>query len=747
MAHNPKQTIKVLVVGDWIVDEHWITGQHRTTTSSRTSDDYCRVLSSPDSNIQSLCGAGLVASILSSPQTSADHAPPVPPNFEVWGLGLWHPADRQVLEQMLNPAFTNGRTHHRLSTTPTNGEVNNKLFSLNDLAGTDFFVGTTRVIRIYERHHGRPRLKQRIDWDAPLPQDKLDILFKNAAKQLQVFPQDITHIVVKDLGKGVVRGDLIEALVKQFSKARWYVSSKNWRPSWLNVIPVKNIAICLIPQVAAQLAINDSNTNVDCWLTPAGVPSKEALEFLRHYFPASRVVVLPDNSRLLAFDGQTSGYVQTASLPSDETKLTQMASVFLPALIAHQLRNPATNAFGDSLGHALAYTENWRILDQARLRFEGWTQEKQPDLHYDYRLKIRDPQWLSFNWGQMVHDWESASKDCGVITKRTGMDAPREELHLWRGMTELSGYISCIPEKRKHIQQILRDGRRFVGRAGNERKHQSYVIVDKPGSGKSYLIDRLAESLKMNVLKFNLTQLTGLQDLLACFDKIRSEQERHKTVPLLLFFDELNAKVGENYYLGGFLEPMDDGAYTQHGLAHRLLPAFWIFAGTEFPKTTSASLKVGDFESRLARKPMVLSGATGADDELHRVERVYMGVAAIRNVYQDVTQVSADVLWIFRNLEKQVGPRDITRIVRNCENVQYGRVGLEQMPADIGQYIQGDAAELDKRRSQSQRYITIIDEPQNWWTSADKTIDRSGMAKPVQVPSHAPKKSKTASAR
>src|SRR5947207_8697463 len=92
--------IRILVVGDCVVDEHWITGQHRTTTGSRTSDDYSRVLNSTVSNMTSLCGAGLVASILSSTRVALDRGETPAGramrvntassaiNIEVFGLGL-----------------------------------------------------------------------------------------------------------------------------------------------------------------------------------------------------------------------------------------------------------------------------------------------------------------------------------------------------------------------------------------------------------------------------------------------------------------------------------------------------------------------------------------------------------------------------------------------------------------------------------------------------------------------------------
>ncbi len=110
---------------------------------------------------------------------------------------------------------------------------------------------------------------------------------------------------------------------------------------------------------------------------------------------------------------------------------------------------------------------------------------------------------------------------------------------------------------------------------------------------------------------------------------------------------------------------------------------------------------------------------TGADseDEMRRVERVYMGVAAIRKAFENVTEVSRDVLWVFGHLKDGIGPRDIARIVRNCRNVQYGRVGLDQLPvAEVENHIPQDRVhELKEKRGKPEEFVRILDEPAEWW--------------------------------
>jgi|WetSurMetagenome_2_1015567.scaffolds.fasta_scaffold30767_3 hypothetical protein len=46
VAVDGNRVKRILVVGDWIVDEHWVTGIHRSPTSSRTGQTHRRALHS-----------------------------------------------------------------------------------------------------------------------------------------------------------------------------------------------------------------------------------------------------------------------------------------------------------------------------------------------------------------------------------------------------------------------------------------------------------------------------------------------------------------------------------------------------------------------------------------------------------------------------------------------------------------------------------------------------------------------------
>jgi len=85
----------ILVIGDWVIDEHWLMGVHRSRTSTRVGQKHYRSIQNLHSTVHALCGAGRTAGLLSRALRHKDHA------FNVIGVGLWHTGDTQSLEAML----------------------------------------------------------------------------------------------------------------------------------------------------------------------------------------------------------------------------------------------------------------------------------------------------------------------------------------------------------------------------------------------------------------------------------------------------------------------------------------------------------------------------------------------------------------------------------------------------------------------------------------------------------------------
>ena len=110
----------------------------------------------------------------------------------------------------------------------------------------------------------------------------------------------------------------------------------------------------------------------------------------------------------------------------------------------------------------------------------------------------------------------------------------------------------------------------------------SIAVFGAPGSGKSFGITKLAESIakdKIKKIEFNLTQFNSPQDLINAFHRVRDCALTGK-VPLV-FFDEFDVTYNKESlgWLKYFLSPMQDGEFIDQGCHHPIGKSIFIFAG------------------------------------------------------------------------------------------------------------------------------------------------------------------------
>ena len=721
---------RILVVGDWLVDEYWLLGEQRSSFSRRRGLRHTLALHSADASIRTLGGAGMVASVLGQMIDASSAGTHPKPLLEVTGIGRWHPDDKDAILHLLWSALNRQQTHHRL-TVPADGSIPDNVSIYNLACGPseqNQSCGTTRVIRLYRRVGSHIELVRRIDWEVEttglLKETEPNIPNPNRNREVK-------HIAVLDLCKGVVTAPLIKALRKRFPKLEnWYIFSKEYKPKWLKELSdVRDqIRILFMSQTAATQAMSRASGTSPGWLTPSREqPSQDAvrvLQELRQEYSSANIVVMPRGLSLLLSlprEEQTA-YVQPDYDLPKYGDLIPMSTVMFPTLIGHHIvaHNSGKGArptYDKLVERALAFTNHWMISESDRFRQDTFFPSPRQVCrigknHTEYcgeTLCERVPAFRELKRISLTDaskQWEQAFTNFGIVERK---DRP-PVFQLWRAMTNIRDYAACIPYKRRILQQLVGIGRDF--KAQHERRHTSVLLIDNPGAGKSYLVECLARELPMPRLEFNITQLLSRADLLHCFDTIVTTQAQGANDPLLVFFDEINANLDGSHVYDTFLAPLEEGVYVRSGNRFHIQPCLWVFAGTQDPRHAEIgtnhdrSDKMSDFVSRLSYQPFDLSKSQIVDahdttrkgelGDLERLERIYVAIAALQAELGDVTQVSEGVFHVFAHLKDGMGPRAIRQFVRRFQDVQRGRVTLGNLPRDYRAFCDPEPKEDGK---------------------------------------------------
>ncbi|WP_027624968.1 RyR domain-containing protein [Clostridium lundense] len=109
----------------------------------------------------------------------------------------------------------------------------------------------------------------------------------------------------------------------------------------------------------------------------------------------------------------------------------------------------------------------------------------------------------------------------------------------------------------------------------------SIAVFGTPGSGKSFGIVEVANSIAPNIIKkvdFNLSQFRSTMDLINAFHKVRDIVLEGK-IPLVVFDEFDSAFEGNIGWLKYFLAPMQDGVFREGDSIHPIGKAIFAFAG------------------------------------------------------------------------------------------------------------------------------------------------------------------------
>jgi ATPase family associated with various cellular activities (AAA) len=763
----------VLIVGDWFVDEHWVFGLHRSPSSSRTGSAHYRALNPVWNEVRAFCGAGRSAFFLHHVRKGKDRFFP-----SILGLGFWHRKDTEALKALFAP---DNQTHspYRLAdrvTGPSPEGIDlinlnnsflekkgpslkkNPLQNRSPSAHKKEVDFTDRIIRIYRQGNDGRYWYERFDWEPrrrPVhwKPEQLEHLTAKIKKALG--KKTVSIVIIKDLLKDVVNPQIVGWLANDLGrKARWYVSSKKWNPDWQGTLKQIDCRLYLVPQIAAKEAMLTPKAEFSEWLTRAGNPSQEAINAIEEIYKnihngssSCNVVVLPGGFSFLSFcadRGGSNAKKVCVVQPQKEAGPIKVAmggdSILFPALCACMEYSKGKYAMAELLRHAMECTYDWVAAEGKRVAV-NW--HPRPKL-----LKIatcQDPPerfqdtTKTTPWDQ-ENEWWRCALDPGAYGVVTTIDG-RKQLQLWRSMSEVDGYVCCETTKRTELRRLLQGIKDFSARATSHGKdlsaratsHTAALIVADPGSGKTFLVKKLAKLAGLQYLTFNIANVNTRSDIVNYFDEIRAKQEDELNSKMLVFFDEINAKINNDPVYGSFLSVLEDGSYVRDGKTFHLEPCVWIFAGTqqlEREDKEKETQKGSDLASRLGLGTLNLNPSKGnvqsfqlnlnltpgsqkTESQL-RLERVYLGAVHLRRQFS-VTKVSEPVLKAFLDLPMQTRVRDIVHFIENFIDIQYNEVRSENVPKSWPHDEDGQAAK---------KWASAVDEMKSKLTQED-TIEKA----------------------
>jgi len=665
---------RILILGDWVVDEYWFLVSHHSDISSHIGFTHYRSSLEENEVSMDLCGAGHVARMLY--QIEGETSNGKRPSYEAWGLGVWSSRDENFLYRLLRDVGSSRlprlpRAFFRQA-DPVTAPTNFHLINLDEEKGQ-----TTHVVRLYYLADSGTKQLSRIDWEPPIHADRTV-----PSSILDELPDGIEVIVVYDLCKGVVTQKLVGQLADRYPNASWYVRSKNDNPAWLGTITPNLKLILLGPEILS------SRNPWGSWLIENRInyQAKELLDKV----PDTSVVLVLDSREVIALINKETCLTVQGSEEIDSLSQVGWSSAFFTSLIFSMLSMPEKEACVTSPALEAAIKEANNHMATVKSMIDP--------------LKGTAPPIFPVNpavtWADEAERWERALRELGIRLLNNGGDSEGGEmgqrrsgrgaslcLDVWRGCTSLPGYVCCIPEKRDMINRIGRHLRSFRG-TGEQARPVSIMLQADPGVGKTFLAKSLARVFDFELVKADVTQMLHREDLLDLFDSIATKQANQDR-PVLVFVDEINALLESSNVYGAFLAPLEEGSYVRRGSAFNLKPCVWIFAGTDLEGASGKKGdKVEDFKSRMTMIAQfdyqslakMRDDATLIDDA--RLEQVYLGAALIRQFYPDIRLVSKSILHVFHRLDPAQAPaRTIRKLIRLLRSVQYGKLTEENCRA------------------------------------------------------------------
>ena len=642
---------KILVIGDWFIDENWLMAKTDNYHSTDVGDaHYSSLIKGPTDFVLSVCGVAGVLKILSGSETGDEISGDrnrvnelIKDRFDLMGVGAWNPRDTEIIQRILcaknphkryvTPYTLTNNLHQLLDGCEVDdegkgcvscGRKNYKLLNLvREGIESEENVSTNRIYRIYEGFGSdKPKLRYRFDWQIDLNEAYVDTNWTQEIK-------DVKAVVIVDHGKGVITDTLIDTLLDNFGDSRWFVRTKLDSPFWFKKLVERKKKLKLL--VIDQQLVNHryglrkwQRNGCLCRGSLELLGQLLGLETYRHGWPKSSDTILSENVAVLFEDNWAIGgsrkmerkegkevdgariYYFPKQSEKERAIRVGRTSIFFNSLIFWDLmvedleaKTPSENTqLSRATTWALRNMEKW--MDQCT---EAWKKEDEQALSgpfasvtawhsTSHHVDILENEIQGEDYQESWKKWNQSSTKTGALDISS-----TQELHLWRSYGTLDHYVCPGGTKRSSINDLVRSLNLF-DREVRPRFPLNALLISEPGWGKSYLAKCLADHFDFDLLSYSIAQMSSTRELVDSFKEIASTQKRSKKKSLV-FMDEIDAKISGQTALGLLLSPMWDGLFKSEGYTNKIDPCIWIFACTKPLGILTGLTKGRDFLSRI----------------------------------------------------------------------------------------------------------------------------------------------------
>ncbi len=256
---------------------------------------------------------------------------------------------------------------------------------------------------------------------------------------------------------------------------------------------------------------------------------------------------------------------------------------------------------------------------------------------------------------------EAPCDELGSNLARTAAEAVRVGIgRALKGapICEIGALVTVDRREAEGYRRVRRLIRQYA--RGDQSKPLAIAVFGPPGSGKSFGVTQVAESVaEANVeeCEFNISQFDGPEDMVAALHRVRDIGLSGKTP--LVFWDEFDTD--HLKWLKRILAPKQDGTFRNRQMLHHVGRAIFVFAGgtaetmedfdrsrieNEAVRTEFAEAKGPDFVSRIKGYLNVMGPNQQGEEDRHYLLRraVLLRSLLQRNAGQLMGQEGAEAV-------------------------------------------------------------------------------------------------------